>query len=85
LKQQWSTNFDGLEQFFLKMKIRDDELGKYLKRYERFPTYYKAANLKHGYWTRPYYDCDGHLKQWVITYAAPFFGWDSVKVKLEFK
>ncbi|XP_022825791.1 uncharacterized protein LOC111355913 isoform X1 [Spodoptera litura] len=85
LKQRWSTNFDSLEQFFLKMKIRDDELGKYLKKYERFPTYYRAANLKHGHWTRPYYDCDGHVKQWVITYAAPFFGWDSVKVKLEFK
>ncbi|XP_053605432.1 uncharacterized protein LOC128672355 [Plodia interpunctella] len=85
LKQRWSTNFDSLEKFFLKMKIREDEFGKYLMKYERYPTSYRAANLRHGYWTQPYYDCEGHLKQWVITYAAPFFGWDSVKVKLEFK
>lgn len=67
------------------MKIRDDEMGKYLKQYERYPTFYKAANIHHGHWTQPYYDCSGSLKQWVITYAAPFFGWDNVKVKLEFK
>ncbi|XP_063371276.1 uncharacterized protein LOC134659537 [Cydia amplana] len=85
LKQRWLTNFDSLEKFFLKMKIRDDEFGKYLKHYERYPTSYMAANLKHGHWTTPYFDCKGHLKQWVTTYAAPFFGWDSVKVKLEFK
>ncbi|GBP14576.1 hypothetical protein EVAR_93452_1 [Eumeta japonica] len=84
LKRRWSTNFDALEKFYLKIKVRDDEMGHYLRRHERYPTYYRAANLNHGHWTRPYYDCDGHLKQWVITYAAPFFGWDSVKVKLEF-
>lgn len=85
LRQRWSTNFDDLEKYYLKMKIRDSEEGNYLKHYERYPTFYRAANVKHGHWTQPYFDCDGHLKQWVVTYGAPFFGWDNVKVKLEFK
>ncbi|XP_013142311.1 PREDICTED: uncharacterized protein LOC106106296 [Papilio polytes] len=85
LKQRWSTNFDNLEKFFLKMKLRDDELGVHLRQYEKYPTFYRAANIKHGHWTQPYYDCEGPLKQWVVTYASPFFGWDNVKVKLEFK
>jgi len=46
---------------------------------------FRAANLDHGYWTAPYFDCNGKVKDWVITYASPFFGWDSLKVKLEFK
>ena len=46
---------------------------------------FRAAKLDHGYWTPPYFDCDGKVKHWVITYASPFFGWDSLKVKLEFK
>ena len=47
--------------------------------------YRRAAELRHGYWTRPYFDCKGFVKKWVSTYAAPFFGWDSLRSKLEFK
>nr|XP_018903334.1 PREDICTED: uncharacterized protein LOC109034569 [Bemisia tabaci] len=85
LKQRWSTNFDSLEKFYMKIKIRFNETGEYLKKYEHYPNYYKAANLAHGFWTNPYFDCKGKMKKWVITYASPFFGWDSLKVKLEFK
>jgi len=46
---------------------------------------FRAANLDHGYWSAPYYDCNGPAKDWFIRYAVPFFGWDSLKVKLEFK
>lgn len=46
---------------------------------------HRAANLNHGYWTVPYFDCNGKVKKWLITYASPFFGWDSLKDKLEFK
>lgn len=46
---------------------------------------YRAANLNHGHWTTPYFDCNGKVKKWVITYASPFFGLDSLKEKLEFK
>nr|WOZ29507.1 G-protein coupled receptor 158 [Locusta migratoria] len=85
LKQRWSTNFDSLEKFNLKLKIRFNEMGEYLKKHERYPTFYRAANLDHGYWTSPYFDCYGKVPKWIITYAAPFFGWDSIKNNLEFK
>lgn len=85
LKQRWSTNFDNLEKYFIKMRVRYNESGEHLKKYEHFPTYYKAANLNHGYWSDPYFDCDGHVKKWLISYSSPFFGYDSLKNKLEFK
>ncbi|XP_071438971.1 uncharacterized protein [Hetaerina americana] len=85
LKDRWSTNFDDLEKFNLKIKIRFNESGELLKKYEHYPTFYQAANLEQGHWTTPYFDCDGLVKKWVITYAAPFFGWDSLRYKLEFK
>ncbi len=46
---------------------------------------FRAASIKHGYWTAPYFDCNGLVPKWLITYAAPFFGWDSLRVNLEFK
>ncbi|KAK7868072.1 hypothetical protein R5R35_005539 [Gryllus longicercus] len=85
LKQRWSTNFDSLEKFYMKIKIRFNETGETLKKYEHYPVFYRAGNLDHGYWTTPYFDCDGKVPMWAITYAAPFFGWDSLKAKLEFK
>lgn len=84
-KQRWSTNFDSLEKFYVKLKLRYTEEGGHLNKFEYYPTFYKAANLDHGYWSAPYYDCNGPAKDWFIRYAVPFFGWDSLKVKLEFK
>ncbi|XP_012232061.1 uncharacterized protein [Linepithema humile] len=85
LKQRWATNFDQLEKFYMKIKIRYNETGEYLRKYEHYPNFYRAANLDHGHWTTPYFDCNGKVKKWIITYASPFFGWDSLKEKLEFK
>lgn len=85
LKQRWSTNFDDLETFYMKMKIRHNETGEFLMKYEHYPNSYRAANINHGYWSQPQFDCDGYVKKWLITYSVPFFGWDSLKVKLEFK
>jgi hypothetical protein len=85
LKQRWSTNFDALEKNYMKIRIRHNETGEYTQKYEHFPNFYHAATLEHGFWTSPTFDCEGHVKRWLITYAAPFFGWDSLKVKLEFK
>lgn len=67
------------------MKIRNNETGDHLEKYEHYPNFYHAANIGHGHWTSPYYDCKGKVPKWVITYGVPFFGWDSIKVKLEFK
>merc|ERR1711988_1485890 len=44
-----------------------------------------GANLEQGVWTAPYYDCKGLVKKWIITYAAPFFGFDSLRDRVEFK
>ncbi|KAI4503084.1 hypothetical protein M0802_002128 [Mischocyttarus mexicanus] len=86
LKQRWAANFDDLETYFMEIKIRNNETGEYLKQYERYRNHYRAANVNdHGYWTVPYFDCNGKVKKWVITYASPFFGWDSLRQKLEFK
>uniref|UniRef100_U5ENY5 Putative g-protein coupled receptor signaling pathway n=1 Tax=Corethrella appendiculata TaxID=1370023 RepID=U5ENY5_9DIPT len=85
LQQRWSTNFDSLEKYYMKIRLRQNETGGYAKKYEHFPNFYHAGKLEHGYWTQPRFECEGLVKKWLITYSAPFFGWDSLKVKLEFK
>lgn len=49
------------------------------------PFIHRAAELRHGQWSVPEFDCDGFVKKWVIHYTAPFFGWDALRAKLEFK
>ena len=85
LKQRWSTNFDSLEKYWMKIHVRQNESGIYAQKFEHYPNFYHAAKLEHGYWSSPTFDCDGLVKKWLITYSVPFFGWDSLKVKLEFK
>ncbi|XP_022919951.1 uncharacterized protein [Onthophagus taurus] len=85
LKQRWQSNFDALEKYNMKIKLRFNETGLNYRKFEHYPNYYRAANLDHGYWSSPYYDCHGKLPMWKIKYASPFFGWDSAKAKLEFK
>ena len=41
--------------------------------------------MEHGYWSAPEYDCSGPVKKWLVKYSAPFFGWDALRSKLEFK
>lgn len=87
LKSRWSNYYDNLEKYWLKMYFRSKEQGDdiYPRRYEHFPEYYRAANIEQGLWTAPYFDCKGLVKMWKITYAAPFFGWDSLRNRIEFK
>ncbi|XP_076259463.1 uncharacterized protein LOC143195864 [Rhynchophorus ferrugineus] len=85
LKHRFASNFDSLEKFWMKIRVRFNETGGTTIKYEHFPNFYHGANLNHGYWTAPYYDCYGKVPMWKIKYAAPFFGWDSLKAKLEFK
>lgn len=85
LKYRWASNFDNLEKYWMKLRIRFNETGQTTRKYEHFPTYYRGAKLEHGYWTAPYYDCHGKVPMWKVKYVAPFFGWDSLKAKLEFK
>lgn len=36
LKQRWSTNFDSLEKFYMKIKIRHNETGEFSMKYLRY-------------------------------------------------
>ncbi|KAB7494640.1 putative G-protein coupled receptor [Armadillidium nasatum] len=85
MKRRWSTNFDDLEKYYIKLKLRRDTNGTSPMRYEHYPTFYRAAEMRHGEWSGPEFDCSGPVKRWLIWYTAPFFGWDSLRAKLEFK
>ena len=41
--------------------------------------------MSQGHWTAPYFDCDGLVKKWLVTYVSPFFGWNSLRNRIEFK
>lgn len=85
LKLRWASNTEDLEQYTAKINIRYNSSGLSPITYDHYPLHYRAAELRHGYWTSPYFDCHGFHKDWVLTYAVPFFGWDKIKSRLEFK
>lgn len=87
IKERWSsaTNFDGLQRQYLNIKMRRNETGDFKTTEEQYPNFYRASDLSSGHWTTPYFDCDGFVKRWLITYAVPFFGWNKRKSDLEFK
>ncbi|KAG5449991.1 hypothetical protein CSKR_101219 [Clonorchis sinensis] len=74
LKDRWASSRYGLERITTKPHIRSDVNGTQIQRYFNFPIYYRVPHYEDGYWTHPYFDCDGMVKDWLITYAAPFFG-----------
>lgn len=85
LKTRWKTTTDTLDTFTLKMNIRFNSSGLNSIRYDRYPLQYRSAQLEHGYWTAPFYDCNGLHNTWLISYASPFFGWDKLKLRIEFR
>lgn len=85
LQLRWASNFDDLETYTTKINIRYNSSGLHNIRYDHYPLQYQAADLKHGYWSSPFFDCHGFHKEWIINYAAPFFGYDKIKSRLEFK
>lgn len=86
VKQRWSkANLDELQKHYLKIKRRFNESGEFGVKHEQYPFVYRASDLSSGHWSTPYFDCHGLVKRWLITYAVPFFGWDNLKDKLEFK
>lgn len=68
LHDNWATNMQGLQRFRLKAYLRK------FRPFLRFPMTFAAPSLKDGYWSRPYFDCGGPIQEWLLTYAAPFFG-----------
>lgn len=85
LKTRWMTSTENLDTYTLKVQIRFNSSGLNLIKYDRYPLQYKVAQLEHGYWSQPFYDCSGIHNQWLISYSSPFFGWDKLKLKVEFK
>ena len=84
LKTRWMTSTETLDTYTLKINIRFNSSGLNLIRYDRYPLQYRVAQLEHGYWSEPFHDCGPH-NQWLISYTSPFFGWDKLKIKVEFK
>ncbi|GAV01180.1 hypothetical protein RvY_11930 [Ramazzottius varieornatus] len=86
VKERWSASpASRLTKFATRMRVRGDKMGTYSMKYDHFPMQYHAPVVTDGYWTAPYYNCDGHIKEWVLTYAVPFFGLDSLSEELEFQ
>lgn len=42
MKSRWSTNFDDLERYYLKLRIRSEEYAEHTQKYEHFPTSYRC-------------------------------------------
>ena len=85
IKERWVSNTYGLQRFVSKPMIRSDLDGTSLKKFEFFPMYYYAPHEDDGLWSLPYFDCDGYINNWVLTYSVPFFGLNSLRTHLEFK
>lgn len=91
IKSRWATNAEKseLEEFYMKAFIRGDYAGKILVHYETgYPLYYYAPRLTHGQWFAPVYQCDDRNllpRDWIVTYAVPFFGKDKFGSGLEFR
>lgn len=85
LKTRWAANMDELVTYTAKIQIRYNSSGHNAINYDHYPLQYKAAEMEHGHWTSPYFDCGGFHNDWIITYSSPFFGWDSLHSRLEFK
>lgn len=85
VKERWQSNTYGLTKFTEKTMIRSDLAGTSLKKFEMYPQYYQAPKEQDGWWSPPYFDCDGYVNDWVITYAVPFFGLNTIRSALEFK
>ncbi|XP_003742432.1 uncharacterized protein LOC100897972 [Galendromus occidentalis] len=85
LRTKWSANLDDLTTYTTKIQIRYNSSGHSAIKYDHYPLQYKAADVKDGYWTSPYFDCGGYHNSWIVTYAVPFFGWDSLRARLQFK
>lgn len=85
VKERWQSNTYGLGKFREKPVIRSDINGTSLVDFLLFPLYYKAPREEDGLWSAPYFDCNGYVNDWIITYSVPFFGLNSISSGIEFK
>ena len=83
-KQRWRSNTSGLKTYYTRAHIRSDINGTSSIPFAYYPMRYKAPAMSDGFWTRPYFRCDGHVDKWVITYVVPFFGLDNLQTSVIF-
>lgn len=84
LKERWETNTFGMTKFLILAKIRADPKRSNSIPHPKYPIYATLPTMEDGLWTEPYFDCAGPVRDWIITYAVPFFGSSAVSGKLEF-
>jgi len=85
VKERWQSNTYGLQKFREKPMIRSDINGTSLVNFLLFPLYYEAPQEEDGLWSAPYFNCDGYVNDWIVTYSIPFFGLNSINSAIEFK
>ena len=83
VRERWQTNQKGLKKFRQKMRVRWDINGTSYFKVRGMS--YRAPPVGLGYWTHPHFRCDGMVDKWVVTYVTPIIGYDSLKVKRQFK
>ena len=71
--------------YLLYVSARSDDAGLNIRKHEEYPLVYKSASYEAGVWSDPYFDCDGYIKDWVISYRIPFFGNTGYGSAVEFR
>lgn len=84
LKERWGANAHNLQKFFVLASIRGEPYSDKAIPHPDHPMNFWAAKIEDGFWTQPYFDCSGPVKQWLLTYAVPFFGRTQENKKLQF-
>ncbi len=85
IKERWASNSYGLQTYGQRPKVRTDLKGTSLKKFQFYPIGVQVPKESDGYWTEPYFKCDGYVNEWVVTYSIPFFGKRSIRSQPKFK
>lgn len=84
LQERWATNPSNLEKFLVLPSIREDPSSDRSIPHPDYPMKFWAPRKEDGLWTAPYFDCRSPVKEWILTYAVPFFGRSAEDDKLQF-
>lgn len=86
MKARWRTTVEDLQLETQKFDIRSSPAGTQKIRFEHYPQQYFSADYEEGFWTNPYFNCEGPIHHWLLSYVIPFFGPNILgKGTLEFK
>lgn len=83
-KERWGTNSLGLAKVLLLASMRADPKQRTSIPHPLSPAFVHLPVMEDGFWTEPYFDCSGPVKDWLLTYTVPFFGKTATGGKLRF-